>query len=86
MFPSITRCLRKAQYLIENRVKAILNLKSLTPSWDSNLASLDKLPSFNHLCHHHGLSFYQEGYSKELHTKFENDNFNTFAFLFISLK
>ena len=59
MFPSITRCLRKAQYLIENRVKAILNLKSLTPSWDSNLASLDKLPSFNHLRHHHGLSFYQ---------------------------
>ena len=41
----------------ENRLTAILNWKSLSPSWDSNPACPDRKPSLFQLCHHHYLTF-----------------------------
>ena len=45
--------IRKNLITQDNRLTTILNWKSLSLSWDSNLAYQDRMPSLYHLCHHH---------------------------------
>ena len=50
---ALLHIVRKSPKPSENKLTAIMNQKSTSPTRDSNPAYPDRMPSINHLCLHH---------------------------------